>query len=560
MTLVRRLVLAALLATACDARTTTQVVVVLHAEPAVRDAAVQLAVIVEGPDGRAVVDRVDPLPGSNVGALARIPIVPNGGDVSRTFRVRATLLDDAGSTVAEVEVDAGYVKDELREVHAWFDDACLGVLDCGEGRTCVRGACVGACHAAGEVGADRTDPECSACERCVDLSCTPIEDGTPCACTATDRCAAGACVTGQPIDGVFAGNVHTCAGVQGGSFFCWGNNRVGQLGHTVGSTTSPVRLEVSGWSAATAASDHTCMFDHGGGRKCWGWNGSANLGLGVAENQRYTEPTEPPAAEPEWAELASGWFHTCALRRGGELACWGNNANAACAVPDEGEPVLAPRDVADRSDWVAVAAGGFHSCGLDRSGRIYCWGLNASGELGVGDNALRDAPTQTGCVDGVCFDDWTAIGAGSFHTCAIRDDGSMWCWGGGLNGQLGVGPLNMDNALEPQRIEVGGWRAVDGGASHTCAIREDRGLYCFGRNEEGQLGLGDVLRRDVPDRVGDATYIRVSAGRQHTCAIREDRTLWCWGRNEAGQLGLGFATPDESPPVTSPRRVCFPPD
>jgi alpha-tubulin suppressor-like RCC1 family protein len=136
----------------------------------------------------------------------------------------------------------------------------------------------------------------------------------------------------------------------------------------------------------------------------------------------------------------------------------------------------------------------------------------------------------------------------------------MWCWGGGLNGQLGVGPLNQDNALSPVVVKEGGWRAVAGGQSHTCAIREDRGLYCFGRNDHGQLGVGDVSRRDVPARVGDGAYIRMGLGRNHSCAIREDRTLWCWGRNHVGQLGLGFVSPPDATPIASPRRVCFPPD
>lgn len=542
----------------CSTKPATQVVVVLHAEQELRGAATSLRVIVEGPGGVVALDRRDPVARSTVGPIARVPIVPIDGDPTRTFRLDAT-LGDGESPLARVVVDAGYVADELTEIHAWFEDACVGVLDCGEGRTCVAGACVGACYEPGPIGAERSDPVCGACQRCANRSCEPIADGEACGCPETDRCAAGACVTSKPVDGVFGGDLHTCAGINGDGFYCWGGNRVGQLGTGASATTTPVRVEIGGWSGATAATDHTCVLNHGGERRCWGWNGDGQLGLGVVEGKKYPTPTLAPDGDPQWAEITSGWYHSCGLARDGSAWCWGNNANGAAAAPGGGE-LASPRRVDDAANWIALAAGGFHSCGLRGDGTVWCWGLNASGELGVGDNAERVMPVQTGCIDSGCIDDWTAIGAGSFHTCAIRASDEMWCWGGGLNGQLGVGPLNQDNALSPVVVKEGGWRAVAGGQSHTCAIREDRGLYCFGRNDHGQLGVGDVSRRDVPARVGDGAYIRMGLGRNHSCAIRDDRTLWCWGRNHVGQLGLGFVSPPDATPIASPRRVCFPPD
>jgi alpha-tubulin suppressor-like RCC1 family protein len=205
-----------------------------------------------------------------------------------------------------------------------------------------------------------------------------------------------------------------------------------------------------------------------------------------------------------------------------------------------------------------VTAGGFHACGRKRDGTLWCWGLNGSGELGVGDAVNRFEPVQTGCDAGRCFEDWVAVAAGDFHTCAIREGGELWCWGGGLNGQLGVGPLMDRDSSRPLPVSDGAWRAVSGGQSHTCGIRDDATLWCWGRNDFGQLGVGDLERRDVPTRVlapGGDQWVRVGAGRDHTCAVRSDETLWCWGWNEDGQLGIGAAGEDGP----SPRRVCFPP-
>lgn len=137
----------------------------------------------------------------------------------------------------------------------------------------------------------------------------------------------------------------------------------------------------------------------------------------------------------------------------------------------------------------------------------------------------------------------------------------MWCWGGGLNGQLGVGPLSTEDSAVPLRVEVGQWRTITGGASHSCGLQSDGGLWCWGKNESGQLGLGDTEPRLEPNQVwvpGKNEWIRVGVGREHSCAIRGDRSLWCWGKNESGQLGLGYADAEEAAPITRPTRVCLP--
>jgi len=227
------------------------------------------------------------------------------------------------------------------------------------------------------------------------------------------------------------------------------------------------------------------------------------------------------------------------------------------------EFVLAPTPVSADSDFASVSAGGFHACGIKRDGRLFCWGMNGSGELGVGDNEDRTTPVQSGCVDGECFDDWVAVAAGDFHTCAIRDSGELYCWGGGLNGQLGIGATMERDSSRPLRVDAppGRYRAVAGGSSHTCAIAEDETLWCWGRNDQGQLGTGDLERRSVPTRIrtpGGDGWIGLALGREHTCAVRADETLWCWGWNEDGQVGLGYATLAGELPPRSPSRVCFP--
>lgn len=539
----------------CAADTATQVLVVLRAETGF-EAARALTVRVERADGTVAFESTEPLTDPLPEPLARVPLVPLDGDATRTFRVRAALLDGSGQRLAELEASGGYTADTLRELSLWFEAACAGVLDCGPGRTCSGGTCLGACFVPTEVGAEpRAAPTCGECQECSDRVCTARADESPCGC-AGDRCRGGACAVARPTTAVVGGQLHTCAG-SGGTLYCWGGNRVGQLGTGAGSTTTPTRVDLSGWAETTAAQDHTCAVLIGGARTCWGWNGNAQLGNGAVERRAIGRPTPAPAGDLSWSTLASGWFHTCGLTRDRRLACWGSNSRSASAEPAAAEAVVLPTPVDDSTTWAGVTAGGFHSCGVKSDGSLWCWGMNESGELGLGDAADRDTPTQVGCTDGRCTTGWTTVGAGSFHTCAIRGAGELWCWGGGQNGQLGVGTNATEDIALPRRVELGEWRSVVAGTSHSCGLQSDGSLWCWGRNDRGQLGLGDTQTRLEPATVrapGLTAWLRVAAGREHTCAIASDRSLWCWGENAAGQLGQGHA----DAPVTRPARVCIP--
>jgi alpha-tubulin suppressor-like RCC1 family protein len=281
----------------------------------------------------------------------------------------------------------------------------------------------------------------------------------------------------------------------------------------------------------------------------------------MAVGERVDMPTAAPSGDPSWDRIDSGWYTSCGLTSGGEIWCWGTNMSGECGVDPEVEsPVPSPNLVSDTIRFTDLAVGGFHSCGVADDGALWCWGLNGSGELGLGDTEDRFEPTRSGCTDEECFSDWTAVAAGSFHTCAIREGGRLYCWGGGLNGQLGIGVLPETDLSKAVEVE-GSWRAVAAGESHTCGIADDETLWCWGKNENGQLGLGDASRREAPERVtvpGGDGFLRFGVGREHTCVIRRDETLWCWGWNEDGQLGLGFTTPEGEVPISAPRRVCFP--
>jgi len=149
--------------------------------------------------------------------------------------------------------------------------------------------------------------------------------------------------------------------------------------------------------------------------------------------------------------------------------------------------------------------------------------------------------------------------AGFTHTCVLRDSGTVKCWGGNYFGQLGLGDTNhrgneageMGDALPS--VDLGSGRtalALTGGDYHNCALLDNGAVKCWGRNDYGQLGLGDTNNRgDGAGEMGDAlpvvdlgtgrTAIALTAGGGHTCALLENNQVKCWGYNVDGQLGLG---------------------
>jgi alpha-tubulin suppressor-like RCC1 family protein len=557
----------------CGEAVPTQVVVQFHARPTVLTRASTVRIVVRDFEGQDVefVRDIDPAGGSLV---ANVPVSPRGGDPTRSFRIHAELLTGT-DVVAEKLVIGRYASDELREVRVWFEPECMGV-ECADGRSCYRGRCVGGCYAPAPLEREEASaPACGPCEQCLDGACAPVEDGqtTPegdgCGCTG-DRCEAGSCAVAQRVARVDANGgingdstryAHTCA-IASNEVYCWGSNRTGQIG---GSGSSDVPRMVAGAGTVEwvgTGREHTCAVGLvGGSRSCWGYNGHGNVSDGP--DSSYSEPQDGGDAEPQLTQVSAGWFHTVALTDDGRVLTWGLSGNGvlgrADAPLDPAEALPIPTVVDEQTDWTAVAAGGLHTCAIRGSGALWCWGWNDDGEVGVGNKQIQPLPVQTACVDGTCFGDIRVVGLGEFHTCAVRAGGDMWCVGKDVEGQLGLGPdVPADDRTTWQQV-AGGWRTVDGGGSHTCGIRLDGTLWCWGNNSHGELGTGDLAPRRAPTRVtapGGDGWATVGIGDYHSCAIREsDGTLWCWGRNDVGQVGIGLSGED----ILVPSRVCLVP-
>ncbi|MFA4906544.1 MAG: DUF58 domain-containing protein, partial [Candidatus Margulisiibacteriota bacterium] len=231
--------------------------------------------------------------------------------------------------------------------------------------------------------------------------------------------------------------------------------------------------------------------------------------------------------------LRAGVFHTLALTKDGRVFAWGHNDCGQLGLGDVNDHTQ-PTEVAGLRDVAQLVAGDCHTLALTKDGRVFAWGHNGFGQLGLGDTKNRTQPIE---VKGLR--DIAQIVAGSSHAFAITKDGRVFAWGNNGFGQLGLGDVNDHT----QPTEVVGLRDVvqlRAGVFHTLALTKDGRVFAWGHNDCGQLGLGDVNDRTQPTEVaGLRDVAQFAVGSFHTFALTKDGRVFAWGNNDYGQLGLG---------------------
>jgi alpha-tubulin suppressor-like RCC1 family protein len=353
---------------------------------------------------------------------------------------------------------------------------------------------------------------------------------------------------------VAAGGNHTCLLNSEGLVWCWGQNLSGQLGRGFESLrelqpAEPVTLPSPGRAKAiTSGIDHTCALLVDGKVSCWGSNSSGQLGVGAPGNR--STPSAPINLQGSGRAKAirAGGSHTCALHTDGTIACWGYNLYGQ--LGDGGTTnQFATHDVVGMpggSVAVDVTTGLDHTCALKADGAMVCWGRNGDGQLGDGTTAHRASAVTVSVPAGTRA---VAIAAGHFHTCALFGAGTVTCWGSNDWGQLGLDPSTTPLLDSPSgtRSLPGGHPtqalALSAGGAHTCVLLDDGGAACWGYNGTGELGDGTLTRRHTAATVAaqpsGARIRRLSGGSTHHCAVLEDGSVSCWGQNWNGQLGTG---------------------
>ncbi|GEM_PF-2158122 len=386
---------------------------------------------------------------------------------------------------------------------------------------------------------------------------------------------------------------HSCAIDDSAQLRCWGSGDQGQLGQgggspigdqpgEMGDALSPVDLGTGRTATSVSAGWlHTCVLLDNGTVKCWGDNTSGQLGQGDTVDRGLPGQTVDnlPAVNLGTGRTAtaitSGTEHTCALLDNGTIKCWGEGNAGKLGQgstdnlgdqPGEMGDNLPAVDLGTGRTATAISSGGRHTCALLDNGTTKCWGSGTFGQLGSGGfTGLGDDPGEMGDnlppVDLGSGRTAISVDAGWTMTCALLDDGTVKCWGGGFSGQTGQGdttargdgPGEMGDNLPP--VDLGSGRtatSVVAGTGNACALLDDGTVKCWGDGFSGRLGQGDTTDRgDDPGEMGDnlpPIGIPVVADAWIACHTSQPVGYWL-GESDGTLYPFGDADPLGKPPL-----------
>ena len=333
------------------------------------------------------------------------------------------------------------------------------------------------------------------------------------------------------------------------TLWSWGYGTSGETGNGVGTSSSPVQVPNDSWNISNISTLSTYSFvgdvkiliKNDGTLWTWGQNNEGQLGF---NDRVYRSSPVQVGTGTNWSSIATSSDSCLAVTSDGKLWGWGINNNGQLGFNDRTNR-SSPVQVGSGTTWSKVFGtsknnGGFFI--LTTSGTLWAVGRN-NGGLGLGDTVNRSSPVQVGTNT-----NWKSVHGGNFHSMATKTDGTLWAWGSNGYGQLG---LNSITPAFSSPIQVGtatNWNLLASGTYQSMSTKTDGTLWLWGRNNYGQLGLGDRVYRSSPIQLGTATnWSKFSNTGQAVAATKSDGTLWTWGYNDHGQLGLGDRVYRSSP-------------
>ncbi len=230
-------------------------------------------------------------------------------------------------------------------------------------------------------------------------------------------------------------------------------------------------------------------------------------------------------------KIAVGYEHNLVIKNDGTLWGWGNNNGGELGLNTNQPEYFTPQLISSSTVWSKVFTGVSKcSFAIKNDGTLWVWGDGVGGRLGLGNQSLIYIPTQLGTET-----DWDYVTSGS-HTIAKKTNGTLWGWGSNIYGQLNLGTNSIE--LNPVQISTAtNWQKIVCGGLHTLAIKTDGTLWACGLNDYGQLGDGTTINKLNFVQIGtDNDWVEITANFKHSVALKSNGTMWGWGYNNSNVL------------------------
>ena len=344
-----------------------------------------------------------------------------------------------------------------------------------------------------------------------------------------------------------------------GQLWVWGSGNSGQLG--LGNTTnysSPKQVGTGiTWAKLqnTVGNQFSVAVKTDGTLWAWGKNTTGQLGLGNTTD--YSSPKQVGALT-NWSVVACGSYNltvqgfTVAVKTDGTLWAWGSNLTGQLGIGNTTD-FSSPKQVGALTNWSTISAGSRAVVVVKTDGTLWVFGQGSYyGALGLGNTTNYSSPKQVGALT-----NWSLVHMGRYIATAVKTDGTLWTWGKGTSGALGLG--NTTNFSSPKQVgALTNWSVAkgsgpaDSNVNFVIARKTDGTLWAWGTGTLGVLGLGNTTDYSSPKQVGALTNwsTKIAVGgatAPRAAALKTDGALWTWGAGTYGQLGLGTTTNYSSP-------------
>jgi alpha-tubulin suppressor-like RCC1 family protein len=347
----------------------------------------------------------------------------------------------------------------------------------------------------------------------------------------------GATQTPSPTDPTPTPTPTPTATLAYGNLWVWGQNQFGQLGiNSTQDNSEPIQLQSATNLWADIGKPFRSTFITQTDNTLWAWG--ANI-IGCLSNSTTTAQSSPVQIQTDktWSTTSNGIDFTLFLTTTGQLYTAGTNLYGQLGdgtTISKSSPVFLSGNL-----WKQIDAGSYFAAAISNDNRLWLWGNAGSGNIGNLSVLSQLSPVQTA----FATTDWKLVSCGYNFVCAIKTNGTLWSWGLNNFGQLGINYFGGSVSSPMQVGFLNTWEQVSCGREHVMAVTTDKKLYVWGKNDSGQLGLGDTNKRNTPIQVSYAgqqigSYVsQISAGGENSAYINTGNNLYVCGRNTYGQLG-----------------------